>query len=359
MLIEFLPGSKQWLLTLLSLFWCLGQVFAAVVGWGFITNYRCSEASNCPTSSNMGWRYTWFLCGGVTLILFLLRFVIYPIPESPKFLIANGRDEEALEVLLFIAKENGKTCNLTLQQLQDAGKGHQSMRSLGETIKEGGDEKIFAGLGDEEKKDPYSNIKPVVLEVDEQAKRAVRSGNHLLSRDTWAQLKKSSENLDGKHVKALFCSKKMALNTSLVMLCWSLIGLAYPLFNAFVSIYIAESGGNTGSNVSQAEQYRQLVIIAVCGIPGSLLATAAVELPYAGRRGSMAFFTLLTGCFLFGFTTARSPSAVLGWNCGVSLAQNAMYGILCEFFFLTNSYKDSNSHSTPLFSQLLLRRHYL
>ena len=53
-----------------------------------------------------------------------------------------------------------------------------------------------------------------------------------------------------------------------------------------------------------------------------------IELPYAGRRGCMALFTCLTGCFLFGFTTARTPSAVLGWNCGVAVTQSAMYGVL-------------------------------
>lgn len=93
------------------------------------------------------------------------------------------------------------------------------------------------------------------------------------------------------------------------------------------AIYIAESGGNQGVT-TQSEQYRQLVIFAVLGVPGSLLAAAAVELPRLGRRGAMAFFTCLTGCCLFGFTTAKTPSQVLGWNCGVSLAQNAMYAIL-------------------------------
>lgn len=42
----------------------------------------------------------------------------------------------------------------------------------------------------------------------------------------------------------------------------------------------------------------------------------------------MAFFTLLTGLFLFLFTTARTAAAVLGWNCATSLTQNAMYAVL-------------------------------
>ena len=42
----------------------------------------------------------------------------------------------------------------------------------------------------------------------------------------------------------------------------------------------------------------------------------------------MAFFTLLTGIFLFLFTTATTNDAVLGWNCAVYLTQNAMYAVL-------------------------------
>lgn len=33
MLIEFLPGDKQYILTALSAFWCAGQLFAALIGW--------------------------------------------------------------------------------------------------------------------------------------------------------------------------------------------------------------------------------------------------------------------------------------------------------------------------------------
>ncbi len=48
MLIEFIPSTHQWILTFLSIFWCFGQLFAAFIGWAFITNYRCDSADNCP-----------------------------------------------------------------------------------------------------------------------------------------------------------------------------------------------------------------------------------------------------------------------------------------------------------------------
>ena len=36
--------------------------------------------------------------GAITFCMFLLRFVVFDLQESPKYLIANGRDREAYEV---------------------------------------------------------------------------------------------------------------------------------------------------------------------------------------------------------------------------------------------------------------------
>jgi hypothetical protein len=78
--LEFIPGTHQYLLTMylfsffwlisrLSFWWCIGQVVASVVAWGLIGNYSCADASDCPRSSNMGWRYTFFTLGGITLLM--------------------------------------------------------------------------------------------------------------------------------------------------------------------------------------------------------------------------------------------------------------------------------------------------
>ena len=42
----------------------------------------------------------------------------------------------------------------------------------------------------------------------------------------------------------------------------------------------------------------------------------------------MAIFTLLTGIFIFLFTTSQKAEATLGFNCIVAFAENASYGIL-------------------------------
>jgi hypothetical protein len=47
-----------------------------------------------------------------------------------------------------------------------------------------------------------------------------------------------------------------------------------------------------------------------------------VDLPYLGRRGTLALSTALTGVFLLASTTARTSDALLGWNCAYSFVSN-------------------------------------
>lgn len=50
-----------------------------------------------------------------------------------------------------------------------------------------------------------------------------------------------------------------------------------------------------------------------------------VEIPRFGRKGTLSLATILTGCFLYGSTTATSSSGLLGWNCGWNFMSNVMY----------------------------------
>lgn len=127
-----------------------------------------------------------------------------------------------------------------------------------------------------------------------------------------------------------FCSSSDVRRTlyDARLLCTGLSKIpGYPLYNALVGLYLKQAGGNTGT-YSVNGQYAQLVYIAICGIPGSFFSAAMAEVPYVGRKGTLAFWTLLTGILLFGFTTARTPSATLGWTTSQSLSQDAMYAVL-------------------------------
>lgn len=66
----------------------------------------------------MGFRYLLFTLGGFTLLLWALRFFLFKLEESPRFLVGRGRDEDAVAVIQRIAKFNGKECSLTLEDLK-------------------------------------------------------------------------------------------------------------------------------------------------------------------------------------------------------------------------------------------------
>lgn len=64
-----------------------------------------------------------YTLGGISLSVFLLRFVVFTFEESPKFLLSKGKDEEAIAVLQSIAKTNKRECQITLDtfaELEDA-----------------------------------------------------------------------------------------------------------------------------------------------------------------------------------------------------------------------------------------------
>lgn len=68
--LEFLPGASGGLLTLLSVWWPVGQLIASLVAWGFIPSRSCDSvvaaAGECTKEQNMGWRYTMYTLGAIT-----------------------------------------------------------------------------------------------------------------------------------------------------------------------------------------------------------------------------------------------------------------------------------------------------
>src|SRR5882762_4473352 len=89
---EFIPGSHQYLLTVLSVWWAIGQLLASLVftlfscvssekadrypqiAWPLIAYFSCAPSSStpCTRADNMGWRYVLFTIGGLVLLLSFL-----------------------------------------------------------------------------------------------------------------------------------------------------------------------------------------------------------------------------------------------------------------------------------------------
>ena len=136
------------------------------------------------------------------LLLWIIRFFIFHLYESPKYLMGRGRDAEAIEALNKVAAYNGSINRLTLEQLQKTG--------------------VIAGT--ESEAENGGVVDPSVV----------------------AAIKRNLEHLKGEHVRSLFITKKLALSTSLLIILWAFIGLAFPLYNSFVPYFLQTRGADFG-----------------------------------------------------------------------------------------------------------------
>ena len=147
--------------------------------------------------------------GALMLVLFVLRFFVFHLYESPKFLMGRGRDAEAVEVVHKVAQYNGTTSSLTLDILHKAEQSHPAPLS-----------------NDAEK----SHLPPMETSKAGAIRRKMREFG-------W------------DHVTPLFKTRKLARSTSLLITLWgtrssqlsyswciltfaifsALIGLAFPL----------------------------------------------------------------------------------------------------------------------------------
>lgn len=289
--LEFLPGSHQYLLTILSIDWALAQVLTNLIAWPLLGYRTCAPEGRCTKTENMGWRYFMVAMGGLAMIMFVGRFLFFTIYESPKYLMGKGRNQQAVEVVHEIARRNGKTSSLTLAELD---------------------------------------------ELDQGATQHFSAVNAVRQR-----LGKFRFN----HIRALFDTPRRAWATTLIILIWAFLGLGFPLYNAFLP-YIQQSRGAEFGDGSTYITYRNSLIIAVMGIPGCLLGGVLVELPRFGRKGALFTSSVLTGVFLLASTTATTSNALLGWNCAFNFISSLMYAVLYAYtpeIFLTKDRGTGNA----------------
>jgi len=108
------------------------------------------------------------------MFLWILRFFVFNLYESPKYLMGRGRDAAAVEIIHTVAAYNGKTSNLTVEHLKSA-------------------EKFGRNLSEKE----------VTMDVS-----------------AIAAVKRKLAIFDANHVKPLFATRKLAYSTSLLITLW-------------------------------------------------------------------------------------------------------------------------------------------
>lgn len=155
--------------------------------------------------------------------------------ETPKYKLAEGNDEDAVSILQDLATKYHRPYSLTVEKLEACG---------------------------------------ATITRDNHARRTLSIAEILV------------------HLRGLFKTRKLGRSTLLIWLSWTLIGLAYPLFQVFLPTYLASRGAKFGQ-LSAYITWRNYAIANTCSIFGPVVAgfMAATVL---GRRYTMVIGALLT-----------------------------------------------------------------
>lgn len=303
--LEFLPMASNSLLTLLSVWWPLGQLIGSLVAWGFLANekYACNPdllscnvsapgAECCSKSMNMGWRYLNIVTGAMIFLMFVCRFFLFHLFESPKFLLSKGRQSEAVACVHGMAYKNGRKTWLS--------------------------EEILNAVGGDQ---------------------AVADDTKL---STVAIIKRFFGKFSKDRIGPLFATKRLGLMTFLIWFCWTTIGMGYPLFNAFLPQYLQNAGKDVEPTPNRI-LYRNYAITSIVGVPGSIIAAYTVDIKYIGRKYTIAISTLITGILLFLFTLSSDSNFQL------------IFSSLEAFFQSTLIFQQNHDDHVTL----TLNRHYV
>ncbi|KAK1996882.1 major facilitator superfamily transporter [Colletotrichum falcatum] len=309
--LEFLPDASSSLLTLLSVWWPVGQLSSSLAAWYFIANWPADQ----------GWRRFVLAIGLVTFFMFLVRFFVFRLFESPKFLLSKGRQAEAVAVVHGIASRNGAKTWLTEQVLDAVADGVTGDDGDGDCDDDRHDDR-----------DPQDRPRPGRAGVLHRR----RSGRAVHA------FRERIKAFSGDRLRPLFKTRTLGLATVIVWFVWAAIGMGYPLFNAFLPQYLSHGGAapppegspDAGATPITPDTYRTYAVTSAVGVPGSLLAAYLVDhkSPYLGRRGTLACSSLVSAVFLFLFVRlGTSPASQLFFSCVEAFSQNIMYGVLYAF----------------------------
>ncbi|KAJ5585237.1 uncharacterized protein N7459_005037 [Penicillium hispanicum] len=283
--LEFVPGSHQYLLTALSAWWNLAQLIVSLVAWVFLANFSCATdatPATCPRSDNMGWRYTMITLGGLALAFTFIRIFLFKLPETPRYLLSQGKDQEAVDAVNYVARQNEKPEPLTIGMLREID------IPVGTTPSEDG---------------PATRLS--TKEIISENMQAFR----------------------GEHYRALFATSKLTRQTLIIWAVWLTVGIGYPLYFNFLPSYLATK---FTQHSSLYLTYRNYCITSAVGIVGPLSAAFSVN-TRLGRRWMMGISAVVTAIFLFAYVGVNNSTSSLAFSCITSLLGNFEYAIMYAF----------------------------
>lgn len=260
--LEFLPTTHAWLVTFMALWWAIGYTVTGLLAWVFMSNYSCAPDAapqTCTRADNMGWRYLYFTCGALVIVIALARVTVIKMTQTPRWLLSQNRDGELVKVLNNISTEYKRKHSLTVEQLREAG---------------------------------------IVLHTE---------------KSVWSSLRMKM------HFKGLFQTRKLGWSTTVILCNWFVIGMVTPLYNVFLPFYLKSRGADVGDD-SNYTTWRDYAINQIAGLAGPVVAAGLVEAKFVGRRGTLAIGAAITMALQFGYTQIKTPAQNVGVSAAITAA---------------------------------------
>ncbi|GAA5988451.1 hypothetical protein JCM10908_003571 [Rhodotorula pacifica] len=300
--LEFLPNNRRFLLCALSTFQPVGVVVSSLIAWGLVPNYACDtalpscktgETPCCSRSKNMGWRYTILTVGLLTLAIFIARFVIFTFYESPKFLLAKGRDEEAIGVLYKIAAFNKQPSpQLTIDDFRLLDKEYSETGSIAS------DEPLQAGTK------PLTTMQLAKLRLRQLAGQF-------------------------KHLKGLFATKRAIWISITLWIAYMALFWSFSVAGGYIPLILRQKGIDTEQTLNQT--YIGYLEVYTPGISATILGAFLMEIPKLGRRWAMVASAALMGTSFFLYAAVGSFSSYTGISLLEYWAQSLYAALLYAF----------------------------
>ncbi|KAJ2908921.1 hypothetical protein GGI21_002400, partial [Coemansia aciculifera] len=359
--LEFVPRETRHLLTLLSVFFSFGSVLTSSVALAILPPFSCpddSDQNGCDVSKqNNGWRYLLVTMALVTVVMVILRNGCFRLHETPKFLLQNRGRSDVVVVLKKIVRYNGGTTHQSPRNAESAESAESAARASSQTDEISGAQSslIPNRARARQNADHFADDNCSWLEWPEAAEGAGHE-SELPRRDesnlqrpsalkaylaSWRQsiVAVADVSSHAALLKPLFLPS-LRRTTLLVWVIWAVVAMGFTMFNVFLpklletrhsettqSLAVTNAAIAAGPHSKQIRVYRDSLIYAVSGIPGSIVGAWLVD-TRLGRIYSMALSTFISGLALVAFAlTAKTH------NTALTIVSSSMFGFMSTLMF--------------------------
>ncbi|KAF8339969.1 major facilitator superfamily domain-containing protein [Cantharellus anzutake] len=350
--LENVPKRKRYLLTMLSVFFSVGGVVAAVVAILVVPNNSCPERMSflgderrrvpCDVAKqNMGWKYLFFVLTIMTAFMFASRLFFFTLHESPRYLVHAGRPQEAVIVLQKIIRVNGNVLEIGLHDVDESLLSPQGLNRVpsDELRAEPANERasIFSTSSGHS---PHPSYLYSAVDEDVESSQSTKRPDpkYSFSVAHTPELLKQTQSFLPPNIysvinawiekSSILFTDRWRRTTLLVWGTWMFTSLAYTMFNVyFPKLVEMRLGTESGRSESREAVLWDVVVFTAGGMPGAIIGAYMVR-SSLGKRSSLALVTFATAILCWLFTEVNTRTTVVITSMGISLTTTIMWAIL-------------------------------